>query len=79
MSQRPGRHQRRPSQGVFMAADYLSEPPPPPVIGPGSTVESGGPHSALLTRPPQQSRNADPVAPRPPAPAAANDAQNPAS
>ncbi|KGN58888.1 hypothetical protein Csa_002334 [Cucumis sativus] len=80
MSQRPSRHQRRPSQGVFMPADYLSDPPPP--VGPGSTVESGGPHSStLLTRPTQQSRSADPVAARPPAPPAVanNDAPNPAS
>ncbi|KAG6580559.1 hypothetical protein SDJN03_20561, partial [Cucurbita argyrosperma subsp. sororia] len=75
MSQRQGRHQRRPSQSVFIAADYLSEPPR--ATGPGSAVEHAGPHSAHLPRPPQQSRNADPAAPRPPAPAASNEAPNP--
>ncbi|KAG6596419.1 hypothetical protein SDJN03_09599, partial [Cucurbita argyrosperma subsp. sororia] len=77
MSQRSGRHQRRPSQGVFMTADYLSEPPPP--TGPPLPVESVDPQSSFLSRPPPQSRYADPPAARPPAPAVSNEAPNPAS
>ncbi|PIN11955.1 hypothetical protein CDL12_15420 [Handroanthus impetiginosus] len=50
MSQRTNRHQRRPSQGVFVMPDNLSDPPlediaPPPTVAqapPPPQEKSGG-------------------------------------